>query len=126
MTVSKTIYCFGKLALMVFVGINMVSHINATRQHMAEMDHQFDMKYQENTRRIEEGRIRIQQANQRDRVQEAAEQQRMAADRARFNKEYAATKAKIAEGQRIVAQKDAAGPKRDQAVQAQNVSTKAK
>ena len=125
MTVSKTIYCFGKLALMAFVGINMVSHINATRQHMAEMDHQFDMKYQENTRRIEEGRIRIQQDNQRNKARAEAEQQRMAADRARFNKEYAATKAKIAEGQRIVAQKDAEW-KRNQAAQAKNVSTKSK
>ena len=125
MTVSKTIYCFGKLALMAFVGINMVSHINATRQHEAEMDHQFDMKYQENARRIEEGRIKVQQANQRNKAQAEVEQQRMAADRAKFNKEYAATKAKIAEGQRIVAQKDAEW-KRNQAAQAKNVSTKSK
>ena len=125
MTVSKTIYCFGKLALMAFVGINMVSHINATRQHEAELDHQFDMKYQENARRIEEGRIKVQQANQRNKAQAEVEQQRMAADRARFNKEYAATKAKIAEGQRIVAQKDAAR-KNNQAAQAQNVSMKSK
>ena len=125
MTVNKTIYCFGKLALMAFVGINMVSHINATRQHEAEMDHQFDMKYQENARRIEEGRIKVQQANQRNKAQAEVEQQRMAADRAKFNKEYAATKAKIAEGQRIVAQKDAEW-KRNQAAQAKNVSTKSK
>ena len=124
MTVSKTIYCFGKLALMAFVGINMVSHINATRQHAAEMDRQVEMRHQEIKQNAVDRKIQIQQDDQRNKAQYEAEQ-RIAADRARFNKEYAATKAKIAEGQRIVAQKDAAW-KRNQAAQTQNVNTKLK
>lgn len=124
MTVSKTIYCFGKLALMVFVGINMVSHINAMSQHAAEMDRQVEMRHQEIKQNAVDRKIQIQQDDQRNKAQYEAEQ-RIAADRARFNKEYAATKAKIAEGQRIVAQKDAAW-KRNQAAQTQNVNTKLK
>ena len=124
MTVSKTIYCFGKLALMAFVGINMVSHINAMSQHAAEMDRQVEMRHQEIKQNAVDRKIQIQQDDQRNKAQYEAEQ-RIAADRARFNKEYAATKAKIAEGQRIVAQKDAAW-KRNQAAQTQNVNTKLK
>ena len=102
----------------------MVSHINAMSQHAAEMDRQVEMRHQEIKQNAVDRKIQIQQDDQRNKAQYEAEQ-RIAADRARFNKEYAATKAKIAEGQRIVAQKDAAW-KRNQAAQTQNVNTKLK